>query len=276
MTAAAGAINGTKGWAPFAHSLFFLLFLGLPASRLRGESSRALTVFAASSLTEAFTELGEAFFKNPGGARVILNFAGSNWLRIQLEQGAQADVFATANAVDMEKAVDATLVSGSPVYFATNALILAKPREDPGGVRTLADLARPGVRLVLAHRNVPAGRYTEKMLKALSIQALCGVDFQERVRRNVLSEETNVKQVMAKVLLGEADAAFVYKTDITPNVRHMISTIQIPKEAQIQARYPVAVLRSSASEALGRRFISFLLSEEGRSILDHFGFGPTP
>ncbi len=175
---------------------------------------RTLTVFAAASLTDAFTEIGHNFESAHPGVKVALNFAGSQTLSTQLTQGAVADVFASANHTEMDKMVTGNLAQkDAPKDFLTNQLIVILPKDNPANVQTLQDLARPGLKLVLADTTVPAGKYARQILDNMSKVASFGADFNTKVLANVVSNETDVKQVVAKVQLGEADAGIVYISD---------------------------------------------------------------
>ena len=171
-----------------------------------------LTVFAAASLTDAFAEIGQAFEATHPGVNVVFNFGGSQNLRTQLEQGAQADVFASANQKEMDAVAAAGLAApGAARTFVTNRILVVLPKSNPGAVHTLQDLARPGLKLILADEAVPAGRYARQVLDGLN--ATYGASFRDDVLANVVSNEDNVKQVVAKVQLGEADAGIVYASD---------------------------------------------------------------
>lgn len=231
-----------------------------------------LTVFAASSLTEALTELGRAFDAKTGN-RTTFQFAGSQALRTQLENGAQADVFASASAAQFEPLVKAGLVSGGQT-FVQNRLAIITPLSSQ--VKTLADLTRPGLKVVLADKAVPVGEYTRRMLKAInqaSDQASTyGRDFSARVQNNVVSEEPNVRQVALKVSLGEADAAVVYQTDVTPALKKTVRVVDLPSRFNQSANYPIGTLKSSPSPVQAQAFVKFVLSAEGQKILKKWGF----
>ena len=234
-----------------------------------------ITVFAASSLTEAFGELAREFeAANPGSA-VKLNFAGSQRLRFQLEQGAEADVFASADEGEMQMVVEAGLVSGETRHFASSAMAVIAAADS--SVRRLGDLTAPGVRVVLAHESVPAGRYSRRLLEHLSgSEAGLGSDFAEGVLANLVSEETTVKFVEQKVVLGEADAGIVYRPGmLTATSEGGAREVPLPASAgEVVARFPVAALGESERPELAERFIGFLLSLRGGEILAGYGFGP--
>lgn len=232
-----------------------------------GGRSETLVVSAASSLTEAFEAIA-VVFERASGARVDLNIAGSSTLAAQIVQGAPVDVFASADLRQMEVVRQAGRLASEPVTFARNRLVVIAV--DDGPVRSLADLATPGVLVVLAGPEVPAGAYARAALVGL-------VDpptdrFAERVLANVVSEEPNVRQAAAKVALGEADAAIVYASDAA--VLKGVRTIALPDVPGVQPSYPVGILERAADPELARAFVTFLRSDEGQAILHLWGFAP--
>jgi molybdate transport system substrate-binding protein len=251
--------------------IILLLVLGLVACSSMPKAPQTLTVFAAASLNDAFREIGNAFEKAHPGTVVQFNFNGSQILSTQLEAGAPADVFASANLQEMESVIQAGLVTqAASQVFVNNRLVVILPPKNPAGVTTLADLALPGLKLVLAAEDVPAGRYARQALANLN--AIYGADYQTRVLANVVSNETDVKQVVTKVSLGEADAGIAYRSDIvaTPGLK----TIDIPDEYNVTAVYPVAPLKKAAHPQQAAEFIQFVLSTDGQTILQKWGFIP--
>jgi molybdate transport system substrate-binding protein len=248
---------------------------GRPAQAARsphdGKAGRALTVFAAASLKEAFTTIG-AQFEMHDRARVTFNFGGSNELVTQIAQGAPADVFASANLMQMKIAQDKGLIASRPAVFARNRLVVIVPRNNPGHIYRLPDLGRPGVRLVLAAPQVPAGKYARAALAALAHDAAFGPHFLARAMANVASNETDVKAVVAKVVLGEADAGVVYVTDVSAQVAPHVHTIAIPARFNQIAQYPIAVVKGSRNPALAHTFVAYVLSPVGQSVLRRSGF----
>lgn len=229
-------------------------------------AAQTLTVFAASSLTESFTEIAKAFEAEHEGVEVRLNFAGSSTLSHQIVLGAPADVFASANEAQMEVVVEADLVAGEPQGFAGNKLIVITPANSD--LDTLEDLTEPGTLLVLAGPEVPVGAYSRKALEQLGEKY--GEDYAKRVLNNLVSEEPNVRQTAAKVELGEADAAIVYTTDAA--VLENVKTIEIPDEYNVLASYPIAVISDTEQAELARAFVDFVLSDTGQAILRERGF----
>ena len=251
------------------------VMLCLPLGCSNGEGGTAITIFAAASLTDAFTDIARDFESRNPGVAVRLNFAGSQRLRSQLELGAGADVFASADELQMTLAREAGLIQGESETFATAdmAVIVA----ERSGIRGLAELANPGVKLVLAHENVPAGQYSRQLLAVLSTRdSELGEDFANRVLGNVVSEETSVKSVEQKVALGQADAGIVYR----PGAQSALSTgevleLPLPLSAhKVVALYPIAVVNNSGNLELSEMLIQFVLSDRGQATLAAYGFGP--
>src|SRR5579884_66731 len=220
---------------------------GTPAGQPTAPSAGdALTVYAASSLTDAFTELG-ALFGRRTGTRVELNFGASSALWTQIEQGAAADVFASASMADMQALERAGLLRGDPAVFANNRLVIVVPRDNPAGINAPRDLAKPGVKFVAAQPGVPVGQYAATALERMSADTAYGADFKARGDANTVSREDNVRTVLAKVTLGEADASIVYASDVPPAVRDKVATVAIPDPFNPLATYPIAAVRNEST-----------------------------
>jgi molybdate transport system substrate-binding protein len=225
-------------------------------------------VFAASSLTDAFTDTAQAFEQENPDTAVILNFASSSQLAVQIAEGAPADVFASANERQMETAITAGQVAAADsVPFATNRLTILVPADNPAQISALADLSRPGIQLVLAAPGVPARQYTDQIVARLDAA------FAESFYANLVSEEKNVRLVAAKVALGEADAAIVYNSDVTPDIAGRVQQIMIPDDQNVVAIYPIAPLADAMQPALAQRFVQFVRSPAGQEILVKWGLG---
>jgi molybdate transport system substrate-binding protein len=236
-------------------------------------AQETLTVFAAASLTESFTELGKQFEAAHPGTTVVFNFAGSQQLRAQLEQGAQADVFASANTKEMLAAIQSSLaMSGTQQTFAHNRLVVIFPKDNPGKIATLADLAKPGLKLVVADKAVPVGQYTLDMLAKMSKDPTYGADFTDKVQKNVVSRENDVKAVVSKIRLGEGDAGVVYSTDVTPAAAQDVTALKIPDPFNQLATYPIASLVKASQPELAKQFVDFVLSGAGQELLGRYGF----
>ena len=232
---------------------------------------QTLTVFAASSLTGAFTEIGKAFEAANPGITVTLNFAGSGALRTQIEEGAPADVFASASGKEMDTLVTGNFITKDvPQIFLTNKLVVILPANNPAALEKLEDLSKPGIKLVLAAETVPVGNYARQALDKMN--GSFGTDFKDKVLANIVSNEDNVKQVVAKVQLGEADAGIVYISDsiAAPDLK----SIEIPTDLNVIAKYPIAPLTKSENADLAAKFTEYVLSAEGQAVLQKWGFAP--
>lgn len=250
---------------------FVWLIVGL-ALLLGGCQSRPpgpLRVFAAASLREPFTEIGKKFEAENPSWKVEFQFAGSQALATQIEQGAPADVFASADRALMETLHNKHLVQPS-VLFTHNRMVVITTQNNTR-VRNLQDLAAPGVRLVLADENVPAGIYARRALTALGATGRYGADFQRRAMANVVSGETSVRGVLSKVALGEADAGIVYVTDARTEP-DKVRQIPIPEDCNPRADYPIAVVTAAKRNQAAQDFIRFVAGAEGQEILARHGF----
>lgn len=260
--------------------LLALLLLGAlnacGAQAQRTSTEAEIIVYAASSLTDVFTELGQQFEASPAGGRVTLNFASSSQLAVQLLDGAPADLFASANQRQMERVQQADLLGAAPAVFASNRLVLIVPADNPAGIEAVTDLASPGTRIITAVPGVPVRVYTDQLLTLLEAQPDHGSAFRRALEENIVSEEDNVRQVAAKVALGEADAAFVYVSDVHSDLEPNLRVISIPEAAAISPRYFIAVLRSSRQPAAAQAFLEFLDGERAASILMSWGITPFP
>ena len=288
LTAALGCATGTAAPLPAGAGN------GAVEDQIRGE----LTVFAAASLSGAFEEMADAFAETYPEVSVVINFDGSQRLRTQLEHGARAGVFASADWEQMDAVAAAGLVAGQPVNFARNqpvflvnsafaakleqqkadgsaqAQVVAAERPAAGAL-TLKDLARPGVKIVLALPEAPVGRYSQAVIDRMGDSPLFGPDYRNRILENVVSRETNVRSVAQKVALGEADAGMTYRTDaLPPYVAQRVRALTIPDSLNVTAHYPIAALREAAAPEPARAFIDFVRSAQGQAILEQYGFQP--
>ena len=234
-----------------AAAVLLAALLAAPAGAKLGATR--LTVFAAASLTEAF----QSFDRNE-----TYSFAGSNTLAAQIQQGAPADVFASASPQYTQDLYRRKLVE-KPVTFASNRLVLIVPKSNPAGLTSVYDLSRKDVKLVVAAPAVPVGSYTRTVLRKLGLSS---------VLAKVVSQESDVKSVVGKVALGQADAGFVYFTDVKP-VAGQVAAIRIPAWAQPRVRYEIAVVEGSAHKAAARAWIKRVLARQGQAALARAGFG---
>lgn len=260
-------MNGLLGLA--------LAALGMPlALRSVDPEPSTLTVFAAASLTEAFGDLARALEQTHPGLAVRFSFAGSQQLAFQIEQGAPADVFASADQRWMDYAKDKGLVEGETPVFARNRLVLIVPRSNPARIGSLKDLARRGTKILMAAEAVPAGKYSREALKKLAAAEGYPPAYEQRVLGNVVSQEENVKSVVSKVQLGEADAGLVYQSDVTASVSRHVRVFEIPDDYNVIARYPIAVLKAARNAEAARAFVDLVLSEPGQRVLQQHGLLP--
>ena len=237
----------------WSHVLAFLL---LAVSTAGAET---VTVFAAASLTEAFRTIGEDFEAAHTGTQVEFNFAGSSTLARQIIEGAPADVFASADQESMQKAIAAGEVEGAPQGFARNRLAIIVPRGNPKHVTGLVDLGRSGLTIALAAPAVPAGRYALEAFAKAGVSAPAG------------SNEADVKAVVTRVSMGEADAGVVYTTDVARDGTK-VEAVTIPDAQNVVARYPMAIVKAARNTAGARAFVAHVLSPAGRRVLTASGF----
>ena len=222
--------------------------------------TQTLTVFAAASLKTTFTELGQQFESSHAGTKVTFSFAGSSDLVTQIQQGAPADVFASADTKNMDKARADNLVQGDPVTFASNTLEIAVPPDNPATITSFADLAEDGVKVVICAPQVPCGSATHK------VETASGVTLKP------VSEESSVTDVLNKVTSGEADAGLVYKTDVK-SAGDKVLGVPFPVSSEAVNVYPIAVLTGGENADLAREFVDLVTSVEGQQVLADAGFG---
>ena len=237
-----------------------------------GEQDDTLTVLAASSLTDAFGELGKTFEERNPGVEIRQSFESSTTLLAQIRQGAPADVFASAAEEEMDVAVEDGLVAADPEVFVRNREVIMVPQDNPAEVRSLRDLALPGIKLVLAEEGVPAADYAVEILGKANAEY--GSGFEEDVLSNVVSREADVRAAVNRVALGDADATFGYASDYTPDVRDRVEVIPIPEDLNIVATYPIAALKDAQNPELAREWVNLVVSEEGQSVMEEWGFEP--
>jgi molybdate transport system substrate-binding protein len=247
---------------PLALALLIAFGSGLtPARAADPAPTGKVMVFAAASLTAAFREIATAFETRHPGTRVETNFAGSSTLVQQIEQGAPADVFASANDQQMQRLADKKLLAARATRFTRNLLEIAVEVGNPHGIRGLADLTKPGLVVVLAGPTVPAGQYAIEAFERAGVTPPAG------------SRELDVKAVLSRVALGEADAGVVYVTDVRA-ARKGVEGVAIPEAHNVVAHYPIAALHGAPNAAAARAFVAFLLSTDAQAVLARYGFLP--
>jgi molybdate transport system substrate-binding protein len=231
-----------------------------------------LTILAASSLIDAFGELGETFEQQNEGVTVKQSFESSSTLLTQIQQGAPADVFASAAQEEMGTAVEDGLVAGQPEVFVKNREIIMVPKDNPAGIKEFPDVAEPGVKLALAQKNVPAADYALQILDKAN--ARYGPSFKKDVLFNVVSREADVRASVNRVVVGDADATFGYASDYTVDVRDRVKVVQIPPDLNIIATYPIAALKDAEDSELAKKWVELVTSKEGQRVLEKWNFEP--
>jgi molybdate transport system substrate-binding protein len=231
-----------------------------------------LTILAASSLTDAFAELGKIFEQQNPGTTVKMSLGASSDLLAQIQQGAPADVFASAAQEEMNTAVKDGLVAGKPEVFVKNREIIMVPKDNPANIKALEDLSKPNIKLVLAAKDVPAADYAVEILAKAN--KVYGPDFKQDVLSNVVSREADVRASVNRVVVGDADATFGYASDYTPDIRDKVKVITIPPNLNIIATYPIAALKEAKEPSLARKWVDLVTSKEGQKILKKWKFEP--
>ena len=235
--------------------------------------SGSLNVSAAASLTDAFNEIGKDFEANNPGVKITFNYAGSQQLAQQIANGAPVDIFASANQTQMDAAAKSGRIDNSAEQnFVKNRLVIIYPKNNPGGIHTLQDLAKPGIKLVLADKSVPVGQYALAFLDNAVKDPTLGASYKDAVLKNVVSYEEDVKSVLTKVELGVADAGIVYTTDAATDTAGKTTQLAIPDTLNVIATYPIAALKDSPNIHLAQAFIAQVLSVDGQSVLKNYGF----
>ncbi|HEX5467373.1 MAG TPA: molybdate ABC transporter substrate-binding protein [Candidatus Limnocylindrales bacterium] len=235
-------------------------------------SATSLTIYAAASLKAALTKADATYQAARPGLTITLSTDSSAALETQIEQGAPADLFLSADASDPQKLVDKGLAAGSMTVFARNHLTIIVPKADPAGISTPLDLVRPGVKIIAAGPEVPITRYATQLVARLAKQPGYPADFAAEYAAHVVSQEINVSALVAKVGLGEGDAGICYVTDAKTS--DDVATVDVPDAANVPATYGGVVVKASASQAAAQAFLTWLAGSDGQAILASFGFLP--
>ncbi|PKL60205.1 MAG: molybdate ABC transporter substrate-binding protein [Methanomicrobiales archaeon HGW-Methanomicrobiales-4] len=234
-----------------------------------------LTIFAAASLTGVMGDLEPVFEAAHPGVNVISNLESSSTLETQIKEGAYADVYLPASTKNMDNLEKEGLITNASVTpYAINKLAIIVPKDNPAKIEGLADLAKPGVKMVSETAEVPVRRYTEQMLNKTLEDPEYGSTFVDAFRANVISEETNVAGAAAKVSLGEADVGITYYSDVTKGIADKVTIIEIPEKFNVVASYKAGVLKESKQPELSKEFITLLTSDDGKKILEEYKFSP--
>ncbi|MCJ7691713.1 MAG: molybdate ABC transporter substrate-binding protein [Clostridiaceae bacterium] len=229
-------------------------------------SKQEITVFAASSLTESMEEVIKLFEKENPKVKVNLNLESTSRLRLQIEQGVEADIFLSANKKHYDALKEQGFISKGQA-FLENSMVVILPKDNPANIEKIEDLKNK-CKLVIAQKEVPAGGYAREIIHSLS--GVYGAEFEGKVLNNIVSEENNVKQVVNKVVMGEADAAFVYSSDVTTSVKEKVKVLSIAPEYNVKAEYFISKLKTENEYA--EKFYEFLLSKDGQDIFKKYGF----
>src|SRR5215204_4864182 len=237
-----------------------------------GKQGGTLTIFAASSLIDAFGELGKTFEKQNEGVEVKQSFESSSTLLTQIQQGAPADVFASAAQEEMNTAVKDGLVAGKPEVFVKNREIIMVPNDNPADITEFRDVADPGVKLALAQKDVPAADYALQILDKANAQY--GPDFKKDVLANVVSREADVRASVNRVVVSDADATFGYASDYTVDIRDRVKVVPIPPDLNIIATYPIAALEAAEHPGLAKKWVELVTSKQGQRVLKKWNFEP--
>lgn len=268
-------MTGSRTVALRRIALVALIALGpsacVPAGQGSGPPDGELTIFGAASLRSALDAISVTY-EAEAGVRLTVSTDSSAALATQIEQGAPADVFLAADAANPRRLADAGLTDGEPMAFARNAVRIIVPSGDPGAVATPADLARPGVRIVAAGDAVPIARYAAELVEQLAAVDGYPADFAAAYARNVVSKEDNVAAVVARIELGEGDAAIVYATDALAAAS--AKTVELPAGVGVSARYAGVVVGASSRRAAARAFLGWLVGPRGQAVLARSGFLP--
>ncbi|WP_321504279.1 molybdate ABC transporter substrate-binding protein [uncultured Methanoregula sp.] len=234
-----------------------------------------LTVFAAASLTGVMTDIAKAYEAVHPDRKIVLNFDGSQALRTQIEQGAHADLFLSANTKHMTALQgEGLIVNDSVKIFAKNKLALIVPKENRANITGLSDLAHPGIRLVMGTKEVPFGDYTRQTLGKMANDSAYGPGYRDAVMNNVVSEDPAVTALVAHIRVGEADAGIAYASDVSEGDRALITTLPIPDKYNVIAEYPLGIVQGSAVQDRASAFVQFIESPKGNAILTRYGFTP--
>lgn len=247
-------------------SSLIILISGCEKKESNKISNQEITIFAASSLTESMEEVIKLFEKENPKVKVKLNLESTSRLRLQIEQGVEADIFLSANKKHYNALKEQGFILKGQV-FLENSMVVILPKDNQAHIEKIEDL-QDKCKLVIAQKEVPAGGYAREIIHSLS--GIYGVEFEDKVLNNIVSEENNVKQVVNKVVMGEADAAFVYSSDITTSVVEKVKVVRIAPEHNLKVEYYISKLKTESEYA--EKFYAFLLSKEGQGIFERYGF----
>jgi molybdate transport system substrate-binding protein len=255
--------------------VLLLLAVQIGCVSAAGTNQTGLTIFAAASLTGVVGDLDKSFETAHPGVNITPNFDSSGTLETQIKEGASADLFLPASDSNINNLVKANLISKDDVTpYATNKLALIVPTDNPAGITGLADLAKPGVKIVSETKDVPVRKYTDQMLNKTVNDTAYGQAFVDAFKKNVVSEETNVAGATTKISLGEADAGITYYSDVTKDLASKVKIIDIPDKFNVVANYDAGILSESKQKDLAKDYVDLLTSDEGKTALKEYKFSP--
>ncbi|GFZ34576.1 molybdate ABC transporter substrate-binding protein [Clostridium zeae] len=232
--------------------------------------TKEITVFAAASLTESFTEIGKSFEKQ-NNVKIKFNFAGSQDLASSIKAGAGADIFASANKKYMDDLIKSELISKNNT-FTKNTLIVCKSKKSDTGIKNLKDLGKDGVKVIVGDKSVPCGSYFYTALDAAVKDSSITADEKYKILKNIKSQELNVKDIVTKVQLGDGDVGIVYKSDITEANKKDLDMIKIDEFAKINVEYPIGIVKNTKNNQEAEAFVNYVNSKEGKEVLSKYGF----
>jgi molybdate transport system substrate-binding protein len=255
-------------------ALLVVLFLGTSLS-LAADQPHDLTVFCAAGLSGAFSELGQ-LYKNESNVSIAFNFDGAQVLRTQIENGAYADVFVSASNKHMNALKTEGFMDNSSIFvLAKNWQTIVVPKNNPARIENFTDLAKPGIKIVMGSKDLPITDITMQILNKTANDPALGPDFKKKVLSNVVSQETNINFIVAKVALGEADTAFVHKSEVSSEYAAKVAFIEIPQRYNVESEYTMGLLSESKYPEQARKFLDLVKSNEGKEVLANHGYEVT-
>lgn len=253
-------------------ALLFAALLLATSLSLAAEQSQDLTVFCAAGLSGAFNEMGQ-LYKNESNVSVAFNFDGAQVLRTQIENGAYADVFVSGSNKHMSALKTEGFVENSSVFvLARNWQAVIVPKDNPAKIENLSDLAKPGIKIVMGSKDLPITDVTVQILNKTANDTAFGPDFKQKVLANVISQETNINFIVAKVALGEADAAFAHKSEVSSEYAAKVAFVEIPEKYNVKSEYTIGIVSDSKHPDQAKKFLELVKSDEGKSILIKHGY----
>jgi len=236
------------------------------------EEPKELTVFCGAGLAGAFNEIGQ-MYKNESNVSVVFDFDGTQLLRTQIENGAYTDILVAPNEKNLNALKNEGLLNNSSILlFARSWQALIVPKSNPAQIQNLSDLAKTGIKIVGGVKDLPITNITMQVLDKLSADPAYGSQYKEKVLANIVSQETNVNQIVSKIALGEADAAFVHKSEVSSEYMDKVAIINIPEKYNVKSDYSIVMLNQTKVSGTAKRFIDLVKSTEGKAVLVRYGY----